>query len=181
MLTIFTLKLDVTSVLASGLPNPNFGRPFLADSGFGSSKTTLREAFRATAYYDLDFKRFLRPDSLLAKIIGRHVFTSNYTSQSRDYVRWLGIDGLGLDYLNQEETQFAPAAPASTFRVFSGLREVIYAVYVGPSMVGKPGPQNQGIQGLQQPIRSQTPDPQTSRSITMRLRRPARRLLLRGK
>ena len=49
---------DISEYIGTGEPNPNLGRPVIIDESFGTHDefSTDREAFRATAFYSIDFK-----------------------------------------------------------------------------------------------------------------------------
>jgi outer membrane receptor protein involved in Fe transport len=147
----YALNLDVTTVFADGSPNPNFGRPFMSAANNSATTNRLRDAFRATAYYDFDFKRIFREGSLLARILGRHTLTSNYTWQDLEERYYRGNEMLDMNYYN-----ILQAANAGTTAVVAtnsnGPRQVSFISYLGPNLAGTAGPQNQGIQGLQQPV-----------------------------
>jgi hypothetical protein len=73
--------------------NPNVGRAMIAsDSITNREYKTDREVGRFTAFYDLDFKKFMDPDSALARILNRSVFTGVYTEQKTEKrnVQWVG-------------------------------------------------------------------------------------------
>ena len=73
------------------IPNPNVGRPYVSDAEHFANNTSEREAFRVTAYYDLDFR-----DSDFGWL-GRHVFTGLYSDQSREVTNqttaWGSVSG----------------------------------------------------------------------------------------
>lgn len=143
----YLINLDITSVLADGSPNPNFGRPFMADVPFVETVHSQRDAFRATAYYDLDFKRLLGEDTLLAKILGRHTFTGNFTRQTEDTYLAGGGPFLDESYYDIIQAQNAGTSTVANARS-NGQRQVNIITYLGPSLIGTTGPQNQGITGL---------------------------------
>ena len=93
----YAIKLDVTTTLVDGQPNPNYGRLFMSDGMPRAAYDHSREAFRATAYYDLDLKRFLVPMASWRNP-GRHTFTANYTRQTNELIRYYGMPMLDLDY-----------------------------------------------------------------------------------
>jgi len=65
----------------SDFPNPNLGRAFVAAGNLGgfNDNETEREAFRATAFYTLDFR-----DNDSLSWLGSHTFTGLYTEQTID-------------------------------------------------------------------------------------------------
>jgi len=74
-----------TTIGSDGMPystggtNPYVGYAYVASRGTCWSDNETRNTLRATAFIDVDFKKFLDPDSTLTKILGRHVFQVNAT------------------------------------------------------------------------------------------------------
>ena len=139
------INIDINTKLPNGQPNPNLGRPFItSDEGFDNSPESDREAFRATAYYDLDFTRGEK-EGWLWKALGRHVFTGSYTSQEQATTSYGGRNHhLGLDYWEAESVN----EPRNIALGAGGNRLFNRASYIGPSLLGAAGPQNAGLQGL---------------------------------
>lgn len=73
----YSISVDMNETYSDGTPNPNFGRPYTSGSGFDNfnSQTTDRSSLRLTGTYELRAEDFLDKNSLLAKILGRNVFT----------------------------------------------------------------------------------------------------------
>lgn len=135
----YKLTLDVTTVLPIGAPNPNFGRLFFTDSFFDGATNRLRDAFRATAYYDLDFNRVLREGSLLARILGRHTLTSNFTDQDQKTKDMRGSEMYDMSYYNMVQSQ--NVGTTAVARVTSnGQRGLGTTVYTGPNITTFSGP-----------------------------------------
>ena len=137
------INIDINTHLPNGTPNPNLGRPFInSAAGFQSSSSTDREAYRATAYYDLDLER--RRPGWLGKVLGKHIFTGSFTSQSRFGESFGGRPyQMGVDYWRSETVNETKA-----ISVNDGARYLSRQTYIGPSMVNAAGPQNSGIQGV---------------------------------
>jgi len=71
-----SIGIDIMDVFPDGSPNPNVGRPFIGgDAQNNNERTRDRDTFRATAYYEHDFRE--HSDSL--NWLGRHVFTGLYS------------------------------------------------------------------------------------------------------
>jgi outer membrane receptor protein involved in Fe transport len=139
------INIDIATHLPNGAVNPNLGRPMMTTGdGFVQNAYTDRKAHRATAYYDLDLSRVR--NNWLGKLLGRHIFTGNYTSQEvtqnsnggRLYA--LGVDYLEADAVNQPN-RGVPLLMNST-------RWIPVMSYLGPSLLDADGPRNNGIQGL---------------------------------
>ena len=143
----YTINLDVTTVLSDGTPNPNFGRPFMADANFNGTTAIRREATRATAYYDFDFKRIFREGSLFARILGRHTLTSNYTLQSSEINTRTGNEMLDESYYNILQAANAGTGTIANTRANGG-RQVNVVTYLGPNLASTSSPQGQGIRGM---------------------------------
>ncbi len=115
---------DISEYIGTGEPNPNLGRPVIIDESFGTHDefSTDREAFRATAFYSIDFKE--KTDNL--GWLGRHVFTGLYSD--------LKVDTLTRNIKTgwiSDKTDIATdtgTAPIHTF-----FRRAVTAVYVGDS------------------------------------------------
>lgn len=133
------INLDINKTLPDGTPNPNFGRPYVASDfvdNFLDFRT--RQSMRATAFYDLDFKRHLG-DSPLAKILGRHVFTGLWTTQGDNHksLRYTrsAIAGDTMQFINQ------PGQPWNW--------ENTAAIhYLGDSLAGAASPVNAHLSGI---------------------------------
>ena len=77
------IAIDVAQYLSNDQPNPNVGRPFVDQQGITDRTTMgLREAFRATAFYRLDFED--RGKKLFGLPLGNHIFTGLHTRQRND-------------------------------------------------------------------------------------------------
>jgi outer membrane receptor protein involved in Fe transport len=150
-----TLAIDINTHLMNGLPNPNLGRPMVNTAlGFQSSSKTEREAFRASAYYKLDFAK----DSThwLAKLLGRHVFTGSGTRQDRNNTGYSArLDTVGNDYqrakLINSPADLPTDNPNRVFNAGSSERTVVRLSYLGPSLRNASSPAGvaQGVTALQ--------------------------------
>jgi outer membrane receptor protein involved in Fe transport len=125
------LALDINTKLPNGLPNPNYARPMIIGSGWRGQTQTFREAYRATAFYDLDFVRGRDSLSLLQKLLGRHVFTGSYSGQMRDAKSYSGR----MLYAGTDWGQ-AESALETTRIVSADNRALNSVVYLGPSLAG---------------------------------------------
>ncbi len=77
-----TLQVDVATTMIDGTPNSNFGRPYIVDvprMDFGHSERT---AWRATAFYDLNFTK--NENKWVRRLLGRHVITGVASGQARE-------------------------------------------------------------------------------------------------
>ncbi len=139
------INIDIATNLPNGDVNPNFGRPFINTAdGFVQNPRSEREAYRATAYYDLDLTKV--GNNWLGKLLGRHIFTANFTNQAtKDDQNGGRIYALGSDYLQAD----AINQPTRINELnLSSSRFMQVMSYLGPSVLGAAGPANTGIQGL---------------------------------
>ncbi|MCG8524954.1 MAG: TonB-dependent receptor plug domain-containing protein [Opitutales bacterium] len=121
----YNLTLDINEVLLDGSANPNFLRPLVASPSWGEAWVDDRSTYRATAFYDLDF-RDITEGSKFGDILGKHTFTLNYSSYERYSSRIGGRNQLtGLDYY------YANPAIAGRKLVHQGAREYDLMVYLG--------------------------------------------------
>lgn len=124
------IYVDVIQIEADGSTNPNFGRPFVADSGAGGGSSSAdREAFRLTAFARHDFTKG-HGDSLLLRLLGRHTVTGLYSddtreSWSRGWVHYVA-DSAYKDLINGYGSN-----PAT---INSSVRSVYPVIYLGPSL-----------------------------------------------
>jgi hypothetical protein len=123
------IYIDVIQTEADGTANPNFGRPFIANSNGGNSSSADREATRLTAYLKHDFDSG-QNHSLLTRILGRHVLTGLYSydsrkQENRNWTRY-STDLAYKDFIT---------ATATNVTVDDNRRIVYPAIYLGPSLV----------------------------------------------
>ena len=123
------LNIDVTKILADGTTNPNYGRPFLSDTGASSNwGLTDREASRFTAFATHDFGK--KRKNWVARVLGRHVLTGLYSndsarSENYSFVKW-AADNSYKDFVNG----YGSAAQWAD----SNVRKVEIVYYLGPSL-----------------------------------------------
>jgi hypothetical protein len=146
----YALFVDINSHLPNGQANPNFARPYINNNSWQRSDTDEREAFRATAYYELDLAK--RIDGRLGDILGRHVLTGVYTDQNHTNENFSGRPYvLGMDYV-----QAAAAAGITpgwqTFDLSGGAdyRMVQRTAYLGDAIGSSPI--GAGIRGIKAPF-----------------------------
>ncbi len=123
------VRVDVTQILPNGEPNPNVGRPFMVSLGIRDRDRYTdqdREAFRATAFYELDFRdRFADG---IGSWLGRHAFTGMATASSADE------EGRVLtNYLTSDN--FDIASSVSNTQANVGNRSLARLVYLGESLL----------------------------------------------
>lgn len=81
-----SLSIDVRTTLYDGTENPNYGRVYVANRGqYGNTSSDVeRENFRFTATGELRGSDFFDEDSIMAHIIGKHVFTGLYSKEKTE-------------------------------------------------------------------------------------------------
>jgi hypothetical protein len=94
------ISVDLSTTNLDGTPNPNVGKPYIADAGiYGNSDAqTNREASRFTAFFDHNFNEDGKA-GWFYKLLGRHTISTLYSQDmvrdmNRSFARW----GTGLDY-----------------------------------------------------------------------------------
>lgn len=121
------IRVDPNVTLATGQPNPNYGRPYATyGQTVWSNVFSEREAKRATGYIKYDFKDL---GAAWAKWLGRHTATGLYEENAVETINYghrLATDG--------------DAARAITPNVNVFPRRPSLVVYLGPSFIGNNNP-----------------------------------------
>lgn len=133
------INIDINKVLPDGSTNPNFGRPYVAsDMVDNYLDFRTRQAARATAFYKLDFKKFVGNERL-ASILGHHLFTAQWSTQSDNHkdLRYArsAIAGDTMQFINQVGNPWNWENTAAIH-------------YLGASLAGASSPANAGLSGL---------------------------------
>ncbi len=144
------IGVDVNEYLFDGRPNPNFGRPLVADRSNDNESESEQELFRATTFLELDARDFIGND-LINSIVGRHVFTGFYQSSTVDGVRRNIRTVLDTDVM-------ARITSADSLNVNSSLTWASSIHYIGDSLANISDPSDANIVGIKapQPIRNMT-------------------------
>jgi outer membrane receptor protein involved in Fe transport len=119
--------VDISEYLSNDQPNPNVGRALMLDNNQRQRRNwSDREAVRATAFYDLDFREKRQS---WQRWLGRHVFTGLYSEQTLDkkntthVYSWLSNDFDIRENTNGVLTQFPRAVTAIAY-ISDDLRKV---------------------------------------------------------
>lgn len=134
----YSISVDINTHLMDGTPNPNLGRPYVANSGqYGNSENYIdRDSKRFTAFADLNAEDYLGR-SWLGRLIGRHVITGllsrdDKETDSRSFSRWANdatfTRELGLNN-----------------NITNGLRQYDWVSYIGPSLIGRSSASGAGL------------------------------------
>jgi outer membrane receptor protein involved in Fe transport len=136
----YRMNLDVNERLPNGAPNPNFLRPMTAGGGFKRIYSEDRQAARATAFYQADFRK-QGPD-WLGYILGHHMVQANYSDQKHQHQKLSGtLVNNNFDYLTAEGV----ALPGS---VSSTTRQMAVVHYLGDSFLAATSADQARFQGL---------------------------------
>lgn len=124
----YAISVDINSKLMDGSPNPNAGRPYVANSGlYGNQGDQIeRDSIRLTGMGELRATDFLGR-TRLAELLGRHTFTGLL---SRDVVKTK----------NMAWARYAADLGWSDLlggsrSISDGDRQVDWVTYIGPSLV----------------------------------------------
>lgn len=114
------INVDITQTFQDGTANPNLGRPFITTGGGGGSDfNSSRENKRASVFAELRASDVFESDSLMTKILGKHLF--NFVSTEEEYAYdnlswrnkaadqawqgfWNGNDGSTTSYADRAPT-----------------------------------------------------------------------------
>ena len=118
-----------------GTPNPNYGRPFISDSGqFGNNSfESDRYTARATLFFTHDFEENSDGGGL-QNFLGRHTFTGlvaqdQQETDRRNWQRYAILDQSYRDFLGGN---------ALTVKFTDNLLAPNAAIYLGPSLANQP-------------------------------------------
>jgi hypothetical protein len=123
----FETEEDGTPIL---VPNARVGRPYRGGIDNFSNGASEREAFRVTAFYDLD----LRNSDW--GWLGRHVFTGLYNDQSREI--YAENDSYGIVSAGEIERVLEANRPGNDYTTASYDRGARNVRYLGPKINGIP-------------------------------------------
>ncbi|MCB1120754.1 MAG: TonB-dependent receptor plug domain-containing protein, partial [Verrucomicrobiae bacterium] len=123
----FETEEDGTPIL---VPNEYVGRPYRGGWDGFSNGSSEREAFRVTAFYDLDLR-----DSDWGWL-GRHVFTGLYNDQSREI--YTENDSYGIVAAGEIERVLEANRPGNDYTTASYDRGARNVRYLGPRITGIP-------------------------------------------
>ena len=136
----YRINLDVNEVLPNGAPNPNFLRPMTAGGGFKRIYSEDRTAYRATGYYQLDFRD--KGPAWLSFLLGHHMLQANYMEQKHYHEKLGGtVANNNLDF-RIATGQDLPGSLSSTSRMLA----VVH--YLGNSFANTSSSQAAPFQGI---------------------------------
>lgn len=131
------ITVDINQVLTNGLPNPNVGRPMVySRAAFDNTLSySTRVSSRYTATADLRADDFL-PASWLTKVLGEHELTAAYTEDKHDAE-------------SRSYERFAMDPSYNALSGTTGLNEVMYVSYLGPSIANASSAHGLNLSNLQ--------------------------------
>ncbi|HVU23015.1 MAG TPA: TonB-dependent receptor plug domain-containing protein [Opitutus sp.] len=136
----YRVNLDVNEVLPNGAPNPNFLRPVTEGGGFKRIYSEDRKAYRATGFYQLDFRD--KGPQWLGYIFGHHMIQANFMSQDHYHEKLGGtVANNNFDY-RVAEGQTLPGSLSST------ARQIAVVHYLGDSVLGTSSVADGTFQGI---------------------------------
>ncbi len=147
----YEIQIDINEKLPNGAPNPNYLRPVMANFGWKQVYGQDNEAYRATAFYDLDLRKV--GPKWLGEILGHHMLQANYMAQEQFNESKGGYRyNNNFDFVDAVNV-YTPGVP----RIGSNARIVALVNYIGPSFAGTSTPQPvQPITAVQDPSQLQS-------------------------
>ncbi|MEO6246888.1 MAG: hypothetical protein ABIQ12_15790, partial [Opitutaceae bacterium] len=136
----YGINIDLNTTLPIGIPNPNFGRPFVASNSQRNTTQAERTTERATGFLELDFAR--KSETLL-KWLGRHSLTGFYNTFELDERNYSGGNRTGLEWVN-----FARRTTTTPNDLNTEDGDLRTVVYIGPSLANLSSPTGIKLQGL---------------------------------
>ncbi len=118
---------DNGNIIAQNMPNPNFGRPFVATKRGATHNMTDRQVIRATAFYKLDFEEYSESRPWM-KWLGSHTFSLLGDRFEEDFENF----GDSLRVFSEDFDIGAHMHDNSARRVTSGIRQPGIMTYLGP-------------------------------------------------
>ena len=97
------ITIDLNNHLVNGAVNPNYGKAVVvSDQYANTSLDTERESWRITAFGEIRGDDFIKENTKLAQIIGRHVVNGllsneDYKTERRNWTRYAADAGYGLE------------------------------------------------------------------------------------
>jgi len=146
----YAIAVDIWETLGDGSSNPNLGRPYVPGAGSdagGSAGWNEWETLRVTAFGELDFPLIFNSESLLTRILGRHIFTASGTDYKTEgeYRGW-------SSYWIADNAGYPGTNPSD--RIGADARKLMTSHYIGDSLLGASSYQGLSldrIHAIQQP------------------------------
>ncbi len=141
---MYDVYLDLSTHYANGEPNPNLGRPMMVNRDVNAAdqnvtRTTQREAYRATTFYRFDFDDHAEN---LGRWLGDHTFTAFFNRQT--------VNVHNSDYSHYWATGGDPDIANRNANAWD--RRVRQRVYLGDSVLGLSGPEQVELHRINVPV-----------------------------
>jgi outer membrane receptor protein involved in Fe transport len=134
------ISIDTNTLMWTGEPNPNFGRPFTSAAGSARYDDQQVETTRAKLFYELNLQEKLH--NRLGGILGRHVVSG---LAQQEILRIESHTGGSVFYTPDTWTN-----GTNQSRTTQGSKQIVAWVYLGPSLATASSPRGAQLQGLQQ-------------------------------
>ncbi len=161
----YAISVDVNQTYADGSANPNVGRPYAGNAASNPNYAfhTVRDTFRFTPTGELRAEDFLGKSSL-SKILGKHIFTGLYESNSlvRNTVSWAEF-ATTPDYITSNSPNRNAANTLGSNRSFEWIS------YLGGSLANKSSAAGANLANL---VLIEPPGRQAVRNFNSRWNRP---------
>jgi hypothetical protein len=144
----YEINVDVNQTYSNGSPNPDVGRPYVGsgNGGTSGSETIDRGSLRLTGVYELRSDDFLNRNSLLAKILGRSVFTGLLDEDQRKE-----LDLTWYNYATTPDYAFEAGDPAAAAQL-TLVRQPGWIAYIGPNLLGSNSQNGLNLSNISVPI-----------------------------
>ncbi len=144
----YNINIDVNTTLPWGVPNPNFGRPFVASNNARSTTSSDRRSIRATAFAELDFARV----SPRLGWLGRHQLTGFGSGYRLDESSFSSANSLDEGWVTSLRANVNPITSRDDINSEEGMVRTV--VYIGPSLAQLASPRGIGLKGIQAEMRA---------------------------
>lgn len=143
----YNINIDINTTLPWGVPNPNFGRPFVASNNTRNTTESVRKTARLTTYLEVDFAR--KTERL--KWLGRHNLTGYLNRFSVNENSFSGALSADEEWTKAVRATDNPVSVRDDINSDLGL--VRSVVYIGPSLANLGNPKGINLQGIQTELR----------------------------
>ena len=146
----YNINIDINTTLPWGVPNPNFGRPFVASNNTRNTNNSVRQTERLTTYLELDFAR----NTERLKWLGRHNLTGYVNRYEINESSFTASNSADAGWTSAARSTVNPASARDDINSPEGLVRTV--VYIGPSLASLSSPQGIQLQGIQSELRPTT-------------------------
>jgi outer membrane receptor protein involved in Fe transport len=143
----YAINVDVEQTYSNGAANPDVGRPYVAtgSDAFSDDSTTIdRSSLRFTTTYELNFSDFLDKNSIVAKVLGRSVFTGLLDEDQRKELD-LSWEEYATTSQYAYDTNVTPASQRTN-------EQFEWLDYIGPNLLGDSSASGLNLSNVSIPI-----------------------------